>query len=344
MPKDYKSDVSGKYYFRYPGSTANSVRWAFWEPEKAPLKGTRIRDAIAGLENIIRLPYDVQAIIFDMVHELPSWVHLKFKNWSLEKVVISNHELYANKEWNQEPRLRRDLSRSDPSDSSGIGALASNVLHTLVANRANLENLQDQSGWGDSPFFVKIQNEVKTPQVKRRIDWFLIEGGMEFYRDDSIYRNLIDIRTIAFTLDEAYEFTQQLIHTPIPVFVLDSASQVEEVVIIVGDLQSDIPPSKMQEIDSYQVDKIGNFNHPNLPHNISNAENYMIRAITNKWEEDISERRGYLLNWLRDDIAQDTQAYPIHDHLNQMSKWLASPCGIKWLEMDGSAFLRTPSG
>ncbi|OTA91733.1 hypothetical protein M434DRAFT_388357 [Hypoxylon sp. CO27-5] len=367
----------GRYlYYRYPGRTARSVRWAFYDPEpKHPTEENCLKKAIATLMKIIlpkgkgnpqevdnaqdtkrpsfsELPFDIKFAIFEMIQSTPSWIHIKFKDWKPVSLDAGNQEIYVNREWYRVPKLRQGLSRIDPNIGAQgtVRELAKLVLNSTTSNGKNHRNAKENANT-DPPFRIKMKHRTITPRVRREVDWFFFDGFVDMRPQSWVWPmcySLYQIRNCVFTLDHLYEMTHG--HSrgdPPPYFIWPTRSRIEELIIIVGEFRKEVPPSHMKQVRAFWVDELSeeiDMLEIDYGRDVSDSDNYMMGYITEQWSRAWLTKRTKRYKWFDTSSGKRWLAYPIHDENNTISKWLASPEGYRWLDSHGSEFLVSESG
>ncbi|KAI2634100.1 hypothetical protein GGS26DRAFT_597616 [Hypomontagnella submonticulosa] len=379
--------------------TADSVRRRFGEPasqprnpnfrpkSRVPMKGHSFRQSMTELGAMVdkkgkslsfdRLPYDIKHSIFEVLQSMPSWIHFRMapgESYGSARLVDfkgSTQEIHANKEWYEARSLRRGLSRMDYSGPTTLGAIAAETLNILVARKPTLEQMRDRH-WGmDSPFHIQLKRKVKTPLVKRRIDWFFFDGPLdvlnsgqrELWRD---FQGILSIRTCVFRLDNIYEaihlWLDSVAYNTLagnmpPSFVWDRDSQVEEIVILVGEFRPDVKPSEMEEIASFRIEEFPGYGtgesfwtfnrkFDRIPTEIPlfRSQTFMMEHVSGRLKMAIYDAQEERYKWLNSDRGLLWLTYVVHDWKNPVSAWLDSLEGHMWLQSHGSQFLASESG
>ncbi|KAI0142296.1 hypothetical protein F4776DRAFT_676234 [Hypoxylon sp. NC0597] len=365
------------WYFRYPGRTARSVRWAFYDPEpKPPIKESYLKNAAATLKKTVLrkgkanpqeeidaaqdtkgrsfndLPFDMRLAVFKMIQSTPSWIHIKFKNWKPVRIDASNQEIYVNREWYEIPELRQGLSRIDPNVGAGgtVRALTKHILRSLISDRTKHRDAEEDAG-GDPPFRIKLKHRTITPRVRREIDWFFFDGFVDMRPVSWVWPmcySLYQIRKCVFKLDHLYEMIgQRSWSDPPPYFIWPNQSRIEELIIIVGEFRKEVQPSQMKQVRAFWVDDLSEeIDRLKIDYgqDVSESDNYMMGCITEFWSSAVLAKRAQRYGWLDTPSGRQWLAYQIHDENNKISKWLASPEGYRWLHSHGSRFLASESG
>ncbi|KAI2631814.1 hypothetical protein GGR54DRAFT_581117 [Hypoxylon sp. NC1633] len=365
---------------RKPGKTAKSVRWALDDPQpktREHLRRHGFKHAMAQLEKIVRgrkqstpqhtlappnasqtgvtfnaMPNEIQRMIFEMVNESPSWVHLRFRRGKLVGFTgAANQELLVNHQWYSDQQLRRGISGTPLVGNSKQEkeAMQKHLRELLFKDRKRVRELHDEQSWEELPFFIELKGRIHTPSVKRRTDWFLFDGLVTTDPKNEMWPmpyNMYEIRTCVFMLDDIYEGARSTRNPPLK-FLWPTISHIEELVIVVGQFRKEVLPSQMEEIKAYQADDLPVIGKEKIDFgkNISNSENYMMNFITRVLKGGLSAKYRRRLEWLRTQEGMTWLGYPVHDKYNMISKWIATVEGNKWLETDiGLHFLRSQSG
>ncbi|KAI1766484.1 hypothetical protein GGR53DRAFT_528577 [Hypoxylon sp. FL1150] len=348
---------------RAPGPTASSVRWAFKEDKYR--RTSLFSDAVTELKGAIQrrkklrddasdpirkpgrltfddLPYDVKDIIFDMIRSSPSWVRFKIRRGWLDGFSGGHLEMLVNKEWYQSLRLRQGLSCNEPLDRMILG---DDIQAAIAKNR--------QVDRGEGPFNVKINRStlnlcfLKSPFVRRDVDWFFFDGTANI---DTSHGYLPQIRTCAIHLDDIYN---AIIHDtededggePLaPKFMWSPESQVEELVILVGEFRKDVQPSEMKDLLALELQALASVDAddlkpliydmlgPEYPHysKISNSDLFMMKKISLHLAKRDHDRRITRMDFLssagRAFLAKGTPAW-----WEDFSRWITTTEGESWL-------------
>ncbi|KAI2467772.1 hypothetical protein F4781DRAFT_444020 [Annulohypoxylon bovei var. microspora] len=355
-----------------PMLTATQVRLEFGDPEPRKTEdGQRFANAITKLANSIRqvrlgsknkggfpfnnLPYDIKYIIFEMVRSSPGWAHFKFERGQIVEFDGGNQEIYVNREWYQSPVLRQGLSQSNYVNKMNktVGLLASSTLGLVVTDRKSLKTLKRAEVLGDRPFCFEVKYKVKSPPVRKRLDWFFFDGNAYMDTLNPLWpmpRSMFEIRTCVFKIDEVFKRIKRVLDSEEGKgFILDKRSKIENLVILLGEFRKQVSPSKMRQIRAYQVEDIyGEFSlsmnfYPSGA-DYSMSENYMMGVITQAWSKTICARRRKQRAWLESSAGRDWISHPVHDTNNIISKWLGTKEGHKWLKLKDYEFLASESG
>ncbi|KAI1139977.1 hypothetical protein F5Y05DRAFT_424780 [Hypoxylon sp. FL0543] len=368
-----------QWHCRYPGFTARSVRWAFYEPEPKPAtEVSRLKKAIVALKKIVprtrksnaqegvttaqesksfkfdKLPFELKSAIFDMIQLTPSWIHFTFKSGKLAEFEGGNQEIYVNKEWYRVPKLRQGLSRinAKPKAKEFVRAFTKRILRSLRIDEKSHPDVTEEEVNGDPPFCFKLKQRTISPRVRRRVDWFFFDGIVDMRPLNSTWPMPYDFYTIrhcVVRLDHLYEMVRSNDWGGIlpPYFIWPDKSQVEELIILVGEFRKEVPPSNMKQIRAFWEDelteKIGRL-AIDYGQDIPNSDNFMMGYITECWSVAILTKRKHRYDWLKTMNGKQWLAYKVHDEKNNKSKWLACPEGHRWLDSDGSEFLASESG
>ncbi|KAI1418027.1 hypothetical protein F5Y13DRAFT_199135 [Hypoxylon sp. FL1857] len=361
-------------YSRYPGYSARSVRWAFYELEpNPPMEGSHPKNAMAALKKIVargkksdsqqgvsatqeaegltfdKLPFDIKAAIFETVQSTPNWVHIKFKRGMPVKVDAGNQEINVNKEWHQVPKLRQGLSGVYLKNDTALRTLTKRILGFFIRDYKSYPDLFAEYS-DEHPFHVCLKHKVVTPRVRRLIDWFFFDGIMSMKPRIRVARMCWDfchIRTCVLTLDHLYEMISLSWRDPAPWFIWPHQSIIEELVIIVGEFRKEVLPLNMKQIRAFWVDDLTNqIDRLKIDYgqDISNSDNYMMGCVTEALTSAILRKRTNRNAWLGSSAGRQRLAYKVHDESNRISKWLACAEGNKWLESFGCKFLASESG
>ncbi|KAI1396878.1 hypothetical protein F4819DRAFT_499923 [Hypoxylon fuscum] len=298
-----------------------------------------------------KLPYDVKHAIFEMAQSLPSWVHFKFSHGHLVEVNEVHQEIYVNREWYQAPELRQGLSRHR-EPRYRLRDVAKELFELLFRDRNIVRALQVPRNLGDKPFYVHLKRRVKTPSVKRRIDWFFFDGTVTAQAGIT---HAHQIRTCVFRLDALYDYMQHYYRkaTP-PKFIWNEASHVEELVILVGEFRKEVQPSEMREIAAFWIDDFPEHQRhiarvtiqkpDDMPSHVFSHQEYMMEQYSNHLLYDIYKHRRERFAWLASELGKGWLTHKVHDKHNIISRWLASSEGQMWLWSHGAAFLASRSG
>ncbi|KAI1373846.1 hypothetical protein F4677DRAFT_461928 [Hypoxylon crocopeplum] len=380
----------GKEYiqFREPGRTANSVRWAMLDPEVDPrehMRGLGFTDKIRRLQKFIRhtkrgdaelagsyndagpsqgvsalgaaalgsMPFDIHDYIFELVNEMPDWIHFKHRKGKLVGFKGGNNEIYTNKGW-AHTKLGADISSTGLHSEAQIDrkAIADRLFELIIGDDKTVSDLRKRQGWNESPFFIKLKDQIKKPPVKKRLDWFFFDGSaLDLKADFKSWQlpfQAYELATCVLRLDDIYEGIQH--RKPgqrIPYFMWSTSSHVEELVILVGVFDKNITPSKMTMIESFMIGNLPEMTDGvhDYGEKISNSENYMMDHITKYFTDIIFDDYDSRHRWINGAHGQEWLEWPVHDKYNIISKWLATPEGYIWLgTSEGISFLASESG
>ncbi|XXG96941.1 subunit of the Arp2/3 complex [Hypoxylon texense] len=356
---------------RYPGDTAESVRWAYKEYEYE--KTSLFSDAIAEVKTVIQqrkklcdskalsrnkrkpggptfddLPYDIKDIIFDMIRSSPGWVHFEIRNGKLVGFNGGNREIYVNREWYHSTTLRKGLSCNQNLDLRLLGGSLS------PAEKKKREN------WGDKVFQCEFK-PWKTHCVRRRVDWFFFDGNANV---DSSYPYLHEIRTCVVRLGDIFDgIPSDEEHTTgdglSPKFIWEAHSQLEELVILVGEYRKDVQPEEMIEIGAFRIDddipyedegdgfllKMDRLLMPNSKNlNIHHSDEWMMALVSKHLAFREVQRRMHRWDFLDTEEGKELLTNGPPTWWNLFSAWIMNPDGDKWLRTKGLEFLRSESG
>ncbi|KAI0843538.1 hypothetical protein F5Y06DRAFT_302681 [Hypoxylon sp. FL0890] len=368
-------------YYRHPGFSARSVRWAFYDPEPKPAKEeSRFKTAMVALKEVIpptrksdsqqgvyaareaegptfdELPLELKSVIFNIVQSTPSWIHLTLKRGRLVKFEGANQEIYVNKEWHQSSELRQGLSRIDPNIASkGImRAFAKRLFRSSTSREKNDPDIPEEVISGDPPYPIVLKHKIRTPRVRREVDWFFFDSILDKRGRRRVWPichhfDFIHITHCVFRLDHVYEmiYCEPLRENPFPYFIWSRMSHIEELVILVGEFRKEVPPSNMKHIRAFWVEELREeINKLKIDYgqDVSDSDNYMMGYITEFWASAFLTKRRQRNEWLDSDDGKRWLAYEVHDEDNRISTWLACPEGYKWLDSHGSEFLASESG
>ncbi|KAI0385446.1 hypothetical protein F5Y04DRAFT_292040 [Hypomontagnella monticulosa] len=354
---------------------------------RAPMRGRDFRHSMAELDRIVdkdehnvhfeRLPYDIRSAVFEILDSMPSWVHFKMKpergkygEARLADFKGRAQEIHTNKEWYEARSLRHGLSRVEVHGPRTIEKIAAQTLNILVGQKDTLERLQNRHWRMDSPFLIRLKRQVKTPMVKRRLDWFFFDGPLDVQGQIrptwSDFPGIHSIRTCVFRLDDMFDAINAYMYlknnhmvrkSMPPCFVWDRGSQVEEIVIIVGEFRADVKPSEMEVITRYRIARFPETDARMINidgHRVfepifttiqfPESQRHMMKEVTGRFESDLYRIRRGRYQWLDTESGQRWLTYIVHNRDNVVSEWLDSVEGHMWLRSKGQQFLGSESG
>ncbi|KAI1099643.1 hypothetical protein F4804DRAFT_349252 [Jackrogersella minutella] len=307
--------------------SAQKVRLAFGEPEpRNPMKGNRFRDAMAKLESSI-----------------------------LEKLTLKQH-----------PDVVQESSNSNRKpEGLTFDKLPYDVKHIVFGMAQSMpswvhfefRNGQLVKSYGGSQEKYINRESYHNPQlqrnavVKKRLDWFFFDGNADMRPEKRSWpmpRDLYGIRTCVFRLDELYDEMRLFgfgIDTA-PLCIWPEHSEIEELVILIGDFRKLVPPTEMRELWSIRTNEVVREiikGYPGPTNNLPKSQIYMMNRITHDLSATITRKREEREKWLRFCGPGSWLAYDVHDESNITSKWLATSEGHQWLASKGDNFLATES-
>ncbi|KAI6083917.1 hypothetical protein F4821DRAFT_243938 [Hypoxylon rubiginosum] len=227
---------------------------------------------------------------------------------------------------------------------------------------------------GQEPFYVKVNRDhtiqlcfLKSPFVRTQTDWFFFDGTAEVRTS---LKCLPRIRTCVVRLEELYDaIPHDNEHLndeePLaPFFVWSAQSQVEELVILVGEFCKDIQPSQMKDLTSLQFDKFPKMDadkvstmesddfNPFVPRpdynffsELSCSNNYMITMISMHLARREYERRNVRERFLNSADGKQHLAKGGPTWWDDFSRWITTKEGDTWLSIDqGLSFLKSKTG
>ncbi|KAL7623731.1 hypothetical protein AAE478_005284 [Parahypoxylon ruwenzoriense] len=363
------------------GSEAERGARGFLHELKHPISEHRFREVMAYVSNAVlksikngqqptgpgqgangtgfnSLPHDVKGIIFEMVNSMPSWIRFNFRKGELVKINSANKEFQVCREWYEDPEIRRGQSRSEQQKETKVslaenvlGVVASNESATTISEREGVtQGANDQYPLGDLPFIVRLKGKLKTPRVKREIDWFFLGG---FLKAKPNIGNLYEIRNCVLGLTDIHDSLERAPAIDVPGLgnlLMSPDSHVEELIILVGDFDKDVQPSQMEDILSFSVDDFPGPEYPRYDANrwiteesrVTERENRKIVSVTNNMIQHLQNVYKKRRHWLGHTLeAHVWKKYVVHDTDNPFSKWLSTPEGHRWLRSKGLEYLST---